>query len=231
MSKKATRPRILLVRSEAKNISLQTRIPSNITDIISIPIISYQNISVDFRRFSRHNTLIVTSNYAANLISTKWLFPVDCYVVGTASANLLARNPHIKIAGIFDNVTALEEKLQYDSSRPSLYLRGNIVTHALSSLAKEKILYHTIYKSFFSADEYASLAQGIDYVVLYSEQSAKRLILLLKREGLLHILHKSVVIVISKKVARAIPYSQELIIADRPSAAAIEELLRAKLCI
>ena len=65
-----------------------------------------------------------------------------------------------------------------------------------------KILYKTIYLKLLSENEITRYKQGIDYIVLYSENCAKTLLKLLIENNLMNYLGNTTYIAISSKVAR-----------------------------
>lgn len=228
----STLPTILSIRSLYHNVSLRESLASLPVELCEVPLLYYQDHKIDFRRLKRYSTLIVTSKYAASLIAKKYLFDAQCMVVGDTSAAILSHNPHLTVKGVFNNVKDLQSSLAKMDSNRCLHLAADVLTQGLQGNAEYRILYRTIYRDIIDNSALEILNSKIDYVFLYSENSAKQFISICKRYDLLRQFHKSVVITISDKVQKVVEaYMPHVIAAAEPSSAAMVNILRAELCL
>jgi len=67
-----------------------------------------------------------------------------------------------------------------------------------------KIFYKVLYREFLSNKQLLRYKQGVDYVLLYSENCAKTLVKLLLENDLMNYLENTTYIVISSKVEKVI---------------------------
>jgi uroporphyrinogen-III synthase len=193
--------RILLTRSEEENRKLASKLDN--FEVISSPMIYYKDLPVDWQEFKRFSHLIITSKYAARLVSKHYPHKVSAYVVGEESANILNQNSNVTLGDVFDNIGDLMNRDSYgqpgfprDNGR-ILYLSGNHITLEIPNVTRKEI-YYTEYAA--SLNPQISEAP-IDYVLIYSKNSADNLIKLLGNHNLLQNIQNSVSISLSENLA------------------------------
>lgn len=219
--------RILLTRSEEENNKIACRLKG--FEVLSCPMIFYKDLEVDWQSFKGFSYLIITSKYAAELVSKNYPFEIIAYVVGEESAKLLSKNTNISLGGIFEDVDSLYSSsglLRQLSELPcndeQLYLSGNHITKEIS-FATRKEIYHTQYASKIDVTLFID---PIDYVLIYSKNSANNLISLLKKHNLLQRIENSVSISISKNVSDVLKgYVSKSLYPKKPIADEMLELL------
>lgn len=225
-------PKILSIRSVHHSEDMQISMSDLPVHLYEVPLLCYDVHHIDFRRLSRYTTLIITSKYAAALISRKYLFDVECMVVGEASAAILSHNPHIQVKAVFNDVDELKSALATQEKDTCLYLAADVISKGLQSYSCYRALYSTLYRNILESHELEILNSKIDYVFLHSENSARQFIYICKRYDLLQNFHKPVVITISDKVQKVVEaYLPRVISAAKPSNAAMINILRAELCL
>lgn len=240
--------RILLTRSEEENNKLAKSLEG--FEIISSPMIYYKDLPIIWEEFKGYSNLIITSKYAAKLVSENYPYRVLAYVVGEESANMLKKNPNVTLGGVFENVELLssllrgahkvidmtcQEKMGELQAQKSLdcvtmlamtsnvlYLSGNHITQQIPNVTRKEI-YHTEYATSLNPQ----ISEGsIDYVLIYSKNSANNLIKLLRRHNLLQNIQNSVSISLSKKLAEQLRnYVSDIIYPEKPIADDMIKLL------
>jgi uroporphyrinogen-III synthase len=85
-----------------------------------------------------------------------------------------------------------------------IYLSGNKITKNMPKGITRHIIYKVNYKSSLSHAEIEQARQGLDYILLYSQNCAKILLELLRKYGLLESLKSTKIIAISQKVANIV---------------------------
>lgn len=199
---------ILLTRSEDNQL-LQQKLRAKGFVCHQIPLITYINLldrddvtGVLLR--ANYSNIIITSKYAAKLIcDAKNIGNIDekyFWVVGQASANILGNNGY-NIKETASTARQLIEKLPSDILSDMLYLSGDHITTDMPEPVRRLIIYKVQYKNNLSSDEIEMIKNGMNYVTLYSENSAKTLYTLLSRNNLLKYMEDSVLVAISEKVA------------------------------
>jgi uroporphyrinogen-III synthase len=103
-------PYVLLTRSEQENLRLAEILKEHGISSISSPQVILQERADDFN-ISQYNSIIITSKYAAQIVSRKLKNHVSAYVVGEESAKILGKSPFIKVEHIYQNVSELAYSL------------------------------------------------------------------------------------------------------------------------
>ena len=258
--------RILLTRSEEENNRIAEKLSG--FEVISCPMLFYKDPNVDWEEFKDYSHLIITSKYAAKLISEHYPFKVTAYVVGEESARLLEQNPNVTLVGVFRDVgeimgafygpaSSRNEQSSYPGpsvipdldpgsinksipgprlggrgDRPGLrprmtgrgkplpqddgrvlYLSGNHITQDVP-FATRKEIYHTEYADSIDPEIFK---EDIDYVMIYSKNSANNLIKLLGEQNLLQKIENSATITLSKNLAHQMEdYVKEILCPEKP---------------
>ena len=217
---------VIITRSHSDNSILSQKITALGLNPISSPMISHTMIPYDFYLFKPYKDLIVTSKFAAQIISKHYPYDINAYVVGDESAEILALNPQIHVKNIYDTIDSLLEKLPDFSTKP-LYLSGNYISSALP-FADRNIIYNTEYACAISSKALKIIGQNkADFLMFYSKNSAQNFIDLIKDDIHLQNLQNSVVIAISQEVGTELrEYVKDVLVPDRPNAEEMLGLLR-----
>lgn len=198
---------ILLTRSQVENEATSDKLSTLGFNSISLPIISYQNLNLEIT--DQYTHIIITSKYAAKLISSKIKHKVECWVVGKESAAILQNNPNITVTGIAKNIKSLleiialiPEKEAHTFFNNSIYYSGDIITEDLPEFIKRQIIYEISYLNEIEDKLLNEIqSKSLKYIMVYSKNCGIRLINLIHKHNLLPYLKDSVLIAISAEVA------------------------------
>lgn len=212
--------RILLTRSEEENNKIAEKLQG--FELLSCPMLFYKDLPIDWDEFKAYSNVIITSKYAAKLVSEHYPFKVGVYVVGEESASILSANPRLKVVYVAENVDlllSLPHLLPCDhlvmKSNQTIYLSGNHITNEFDDVTRKEI-YRVDYAESLNLEIFE---KPIDYVLIYSKNSCKNLIKLLEKHNLLQKIKNSVSIALSRALADQIrDYVSDVIYTDKPMA-------------
>lgn len=225
MSKKT----ILLTRSHRENLLLENSLkPFSQFHIINLPIITHEVIDIDFANLKTYSNFIITSKFAAELVSNHIQFQCNIFVVGEESANILKQNFNIRIVKTYFTVQDLILDLSNHKSE-YLYLSGNIISQDIP-FAKRMVIYNTNYLDHISEETINLINNNaIDLILFYSKNTALQFINLFKYYNLLQKITNSDVIAISKDVGQILaPYVKSVSFPKYPNAHAMIDLIFGK---
>ncbi len=195
---------VLLTRSKSANNELKGKFISKDLEILDCNLIKYKLFPVEADYINKFSDLIITSNFAANNIPNSPRSGMPVWVVGEKSASSL-ENKGYKVAFYAASAENLKKQI-LDNLGPRyktmLYLSGDHITVNMPSEITRKILYKTEYLESLSEKEVIRYKEGIDYIVLYSENCAKTLLKLLVENNLVNYLENTAIIAISSKVGK-----------------------------
>lgn len=135
-------------------------------------------------------------------------------MVGDKSKQLL-ENKSLKIAYTAKNVDDLIQHFPSDLYKQTIYLSSNEITKDLPDKIKRYIIYNVEYLNELPLSVVKELKNSVDFVMLYSQNSAKTLLKLLNENNLLEYLQNSLVIAISLKVANIVrPFFKNVVYCD-----------------
>ena len=100
---------VFLTRSLEENLILVKKIKELKLHPILAPMLSYEKLQYDFGQFENYKNIIITSKFAAKMVSEDYPYEVNAFVVGEESAEILKRNGKINVQGVYDNVEELIE--------------------------------------------------------------------------------------------------------------------------
>jgi len=192
---------ILLTRAKSANLILKEKLLSYGFDLFECSLIEYKLLAFDISILNKYSELVITSSFAANNLPNT--DNMCAWVVGENTRNILEKKGY-KIKFCAPDAITLKKELQKNAYIKAIYLSGDNITLEMPSNVSRIIFYNTIYKEFFSEFEIQRLSQGIDYILLYSENSAKTFLQLLLENGLLKNLENSTMVTISSKVANVV---------------------------
>lgn len=209
---------VLLTRSASENEGLKLELKRTDFNLIDCPLIEYENIELQFNEIKNYNNIIITSKHAAKIL-TKYCkdFSKDAsfHVVGELSAEIL-QSAGLKVVSTSVDVDDLIGQIPESIFSEAIYLSSNKITQELPTEIKRQIIYRVKYKSALSSREIELLNQGVDYILLYSQNSAKKLMNLLKAESLIKTLQNTTILAISVKVAKEVlPYFEKIIYCEK----------------
>jgi len=198
---------ILLTRSDSENELAAIKISSLGYESYRAPMISYNDLPYDFHKLHKH--IIITSKHGAQLASEHIINPLEAWVVGEESASILQQNKNITITGLARNLKHLMEAISLvqeseaeEFFADTVYLSGNIITQELPHRIKCDIIYETHYIKTLPKEVIEALQRdAINYIMVFSKNSATNLLQLLKQYDLLEYVKHSTVIGISHEVA------------------------------
>ncbi|MFY9589716.1 uroporphyrinogen-III synthase [Rickettsia endosymbiont of Halotydeus destructor] len=206
---------VLLTRStEGNKETIEEIARYNINNLkfnyIHCPLIEYKNLNFTSKILNDYSNIIITSKYAAHILKEQSKDSnYNVWVVGESSKIILESSGFI-VKYVAKNVGDLIEYFPPDLYNQAIYLSSNEITHDLPSQIKRKIIYKVKYLNKLSPS-----FDCIDYVLLYSQNSAKTLLNLLRQNNLLESLQNSLFITISLKVANIIrPFFKNVVYCD-----------------
>jgi len=177
---------------------------------IDCPLITYQDLNFEQSIISQYPDIIISSKYLAKKLpfaNTK----KNIWVVGEESAKIL-KDKNYLIKYIANNFAQLLKALPKTSYPNMMYLSGDQITKETPKEIRRLIIYQVKYTSFLTEAQVQSIKNGIDYVLLYSYNSAKTFLKIVKTYDLLKFLENSIIIAISLKVAEILkPYFAHII--------------------
>lgn len=171
---------------------------------ICSPLIKYKNLEINSNVIIGYNNLIITSKFASKILISwfnqkeKLKTRFNIWVVGHSSSNLLTDN-NFSVVYAAPNIDDLVKNIPKEIYKQTIYLSSNKITKNLPKAIKRQIIYEAIYAN--KLDQIEEIKKGLDYILLYSQNSVKILNRLLIDNGLLPYLSNTLVISISKNVA------------------------------
>ncbi len=192
---------VLLTRSKSANNELKEKFISQDFDFLDCNLIKYKLFPVEAEYINKFSNLIITSNFAANNIPNAPRSDMSVWVVGEKSANSL-KNKGYKVEHYASSAENLKKQLPEKLPKTTLYISGDHITVNMPSEITRKILYKTEYLESLSEKEVIRYKEGIDYIVLYSENCAKTLLKLLVENNLVNYLENTAIVAISSKVGK-----------------------------
>lgn len=206
---------VLLTRSWEANLETTQEIDNYVLNFhyINCPIIKYKTLDFDINIWGGYSNIIITSKYAAAIIA-EYELNHNIWVVGDKSKQLL-ENKSLKIAYTAKNVDDLIQHFPSDLYKQTIYLSSNEITKDLPDKIKRYIIYNVEYLNELPLSVVKELKNSVDFVLLYSQNSAKTLLKLLNEYNLLEYLQNSLVIAISLKVANIVtPFFKNVVYCD-----------------
>lgn len=191
--------RVLICRSREENLILKQCLQEQGFDVLALEGVKYSILKADFQEYRSHRIVVVTSKFAAKILSHYINYHIKCFVVGHESANILSSNANIAISNIYPSVEDLISDLPH-LNESIIYYSGNVISKDIP-YARRIIIYNTCYLHGLTENEIEQVKlKQIDVIFLHSKKVAEHLFSALKASDLLSLIRKSVVIGISEKV-------------------------------
>jgi uroporphyrinogen-III synthase len=203
---------VLLTRNIEENNETIKEISKYNLDLryIHCPLIKYKTLDFNINILDNYLNVIITSKYAASILADYDLIQ-DIWVVGNKSKQLLGK----KVAYVAKNVEDLIKHFPPDLYEQTIYLSSNEITKDLPNKIARHIIYNVEYLNELPLSIIKEFKSNIDFVLLYSQNSATTLVRLLLQNNLLEYLQDSLVIAISLKVANIVrPFIKNVIYCD-----------------
>ena len=188
---------ILLTRPLEDSKELILRFSSLGHNVSHLPVIKIEPIKYDEPDYSQFKGVIFTSSNAIkNLDLTKVDKKIECYCVGSRTEKVAKLNGFQNIISAEGNVNNLKELIlqNFDSKNGSLlYVSGEVVSSRLDKdliaegYSLKRLINYTVSPTLEIKEEFrAELKKSIPEIIyVYSENSAKSLLNLLKKYDLL----------------------------------------------
>ncbi len=188
---------ILLTRPLEDSKELILRFSSLGHNVSHLPVIKIEPIKYDEPEYSQFKGVIFTSSNAIkNLDLTKVDKKIECYCVGSVTEKVAKLNGFQNIFSAEGNVNNLKELIlqNFDSKNGSLlYVSGEVVSSRLDKdlisegYSLKRLINYTVSPTLKIKEEFrAELKKSIpDIIYVYSENSARSLLNLLKKYDLL----------------------------------------------
>jgi uroporphyrinogen-III synthase len=196
---------VLLTRSLEDNNEIIRELEKNCGfKYICSPLVEYQALPLNSTILHNYVNIIVTSKFAARILAGhQELEQKNLWIVGNSS-KLILEQKNFVVRYVATNIQDLLENMPQEIYEQTIYLSSNEITQDLP----QKIKRHIIYRVKYATQLYqiAEIEKGINFILLYSQNSTKTFIELLIKNNLLKLLDNSLVITISEKVANIIRY-------------------------
>jgi len=191
---------------------------------VELPLIKYKTLAFDDDILKNYSNIIITSKYAATVIAG-YKLKHNVWAVGNTSKKFLEHNG-LKVAYAGRNVDDLIQHFPTDLYERTIYLSSNEITQNLPNKITRHIIYNVEYLNELPLSIIKEFKNSIDFILLYSQNSAKTLIRLLNDNNLLEYLQDGLVLVISLKVANIVkPFFKNVIYCDEQNPNDIIKLL------
>ncbi|AFC71131.1 uroporphyrinogen-III synthase [Rickettsia australis] len=203
---------VLLTRNIEENNETIKEISKSNLDLcyIHCPLIKYEALDFNIYILDNYSNIIITSKYSANIL-VGYNLKQDIWVVGSKSKRLLGK----KVIYTAKNVEDLIKHFPPDLYEQTIYLSSNEITKDLPNKIARHIIYNVEYLNELPISIIKELEKNIDFILLYSQNSAKTFIRLLLQNNLLEYLQDSLVVAISLKVANIVrPFIKNVVYCD-----------------
>jgi uroporphyrinogen-III synthase len=190
---------VLLTRAKEFNEQLQGRLRQLDYEVLECDLIEYDLQPLNLSEFITYDHLLITSFFAASKLPDAPRSNMTVWVVGMKSAKLLASKGY-KVGFYAESAESLRRNIPESIFTDMLYLSSDYITVSMPPAIKRQIFYKVKYRASLSDSQIARYKQGLDYILLYSENCAKTLIKLLLENDLLNSLENTTFLVISSKV-------------------------------
>ncbi|ABV75046.1 hypothetical protein A1C_03865 [Rickettsia akari str. Hartford] len=203
---------VLLTRNIEENNKTIKKISKYNLDLryIHCPLIKYATLDFNIYSLDNYSNIIITSKYSANIL-VGYNLKQDIWVVGSKSKRLLGK----KVIYTAKNVADLIKHFPPDLYEQTIYLSSNEITKDLPNKIARHIIYNVEYLNELPISIIKELEKNIDFILLYSQNSAKTFIRLLLQNNLLTYLQDSLVVAISLKVANIVrPFIKNVVYCD-----------------
>lgn len=196
---------VLLTRSESDNELLKKRLKSYDFDLLECSLIKHTLIDFDYSLLDQYSDIIITSNVAASALPSavtkkNFIIKKRAWVVGETSRKTLESKGY-DVIFCAPNAISLRNALEdTDKKVRFAYLSGNYITLEMPEYVQRFVTYNTTYRFSLSEKQIKRYRQEIDYILLYSENSARALLRLFIENDLIKYLENTTIIAISEKV-------------------------------
>lgn len=219
---------VLLTRSVEDNHRIIQQIKKYDFNYIHCPLIEYKKLNISPKILIGYSNIIITSKYAAKILKS-WQPAIvnldfDIWVVGEISKNILENIPSFKIIKSAKNIDDLISHFPTNQYKQTIYLSSNEITHELPPQITKQIIYQVRYLDILP--KFKDLNQPIDYILLYSQNTAKTLVKLLLKNNSSISIQNSIVVAISLKVANIIrPFVKNVVYCEKENQNSVINLL------
>ncbi|MDA9163574.1 hypothetical protein N9N97_01695 [Rickettsiaceae bacterium] len=196
---------VLLTRSESANNSLKKSLADCNYELLDCSLIDYQLLPIDSSILENYTDIIITSNFAANNIPDAPNGGMHAWVVGAKSAQILESKGY-KIRFFAQDALTLRAQIPTEIHENTIYLSSNHITVNMPLHITRQIFYNVSYLESLSKEQILRYKQGVDYILLYSENCAKTLVKILLENNLLNYLENTTILAISSKVDRVVKH-------------------------
>ncbi len=198
--------RVLITRTKEENEQLRIKFKKLNLDLVELNLIKYNRREFDFQKIRKYEYLVISSKYTARILLEKardFILKdrVKFFVIGNSSAEILSESGYL-VEKIFFNAQELfcyVHKIL--DSKYVLYLSGNYFTLKPNKNIEHMVLYDVEYTNTISSYLLKHITKKeIDFVLLFSENSAKTFISLSSKYYVEEFFQNSVFLVISNRI-------------------------------
>ncbi len=196
---------VLLTRSDSANAQLKERLQQYDYELLECSLIEYELQQIDLSELEKFTDLVITSFFAASSLPSVPSKGMHVWVVGTKSAKIIGEKGY-NIKFIAQSAESLKKQIPEEIYENTIYLSGNHITVNMPAPIMRRIFYKVTYRESLSQKQILRYKQGINYILIYSENCAKTLIKLLLENNLMNYLENTTYIAISSKVEKVIKH-------------------------
>lgn len=190
---------VLLTRAKEFNNELKDSLQQFDYELLECDLIEYELQTLNLSEFLRYDHLLVTSFFAASRLPDAPRSGMSVWTVGARSAKLLASKGY-RVGFYAESAEILKKDIPEFIFADMLYLSSDHITVNMPPAIDRKIFYRVKYRENLSDQQIARYKQGLNYILLYSENCAKTLIKLFLENDLMNYLENTTCLVISSKV-------------------------------
>lgn len=224
---------VLLTRSLEDNYDIireleQDYLKDYSFNYICCPLVEYQTLPLNATSLNTilhdYPNVIITSKFAARILAGHQnIEKKNMWIVGNSSKLILEQNNFVA-QYVATNIQNLLANIPPEIYNQTIYLSSNEITQDLPQAIKRHIIYQVKYAT--KLHQIAEIEKGINFILLYSQNSTKTFIELLIKNNLLKSLANSLVITISEKVANIISsFTKNVVYCDNGQPQQMLELL------
>jgi uroporphyrinogen-III synthase len=211
---------VLLTRSDLENVKLEQELQKCDYEILKCSLIKQELLDFDYKQLIHFTDIIITSFFMADAMphSSTIASDMSVWVVGEKSSDILRKKGY-KIMFCTESVNHLKQNIPSHIYKNAVYLSSDHITVDMPAECVRSILYKVTYRNFISNHAVMRYREGVDCILLYSENCAKTLMNLIKENYLKNYLANSTYIVISSKVERVVKrYFDKVVVCNNADA-------------
>ena len=220
------KPLLLIARSKDNNIIVKQKLVKWGYDVITLDLVQYQDLDIDFAHSKDYEYVIITSTRSAKIVSSKQFYK-KYLVVGKVSGDIVKHYSPKSDIRIFNNVNEIQRYIKLLDCSKIIYFSANIISAKIKKV-RRLIIYETKYLETLPREVIRKLqGNNLTYFMIYSRLTLDKLVGLFTSYDILDSIKNASVICISKNVAdKAARYFTKVTYTSKPSEEEMLEMLQ-----